>query len=210
MGCDVDVAVGRQALWHVTLPDTWSTIDDPNAPTLSHVRSAAEWAPAVSLQLASTTLKDECLISLQGMTNLEWLSLPSTSSDDTIRVLGDLPRLELLQACFSRVGDAGVSDAVKQFPALEIISLRETPITDEAFRYLVQCRGLERLIVSRTDITDDSVEYIMQMRLLKVLYIDDTLITPEGARAIQDALPSCRVVYARELDRTPRRSEGRP
>jgi len=195
MGCDVAVAVGPQALWHITLPDTWPSSDDPNAPTLWHVRSAASWGPAVSLHLAFTKLPDDSLIPLEGMTNLEWLSLPVTSSDEAIRLVGVLPRLNLLSACFSQVGDAGVAYAVRQFPALEVISLRETPITDEALRYLAQCRHLERLTVSRTDITDDCVEYISQMHSLQVLRIYDTLITPEGARKIQDALPACRVEY---------------
>lgn len=82
-------------------------------------------------------------------------------------VLG-LSRLRSLDLAFSEIGDDGVGK-------------------------LVDLRHLESLRLEGTDVSDDSIPVLSQMRGLKELNVENTKLTNSGSRALEAALPGCKV-----------------
>ena len=145
----------------------------------------------------------EALVAAGGLQRLEELdiSLCNEITGKSIRSLGRLPALQLLQLCGIHCagGDfAGFDnlqglrtmhipftdadlDVITRLPRLQHLSLVHTEIDDDGMAALAHCPQLKGLNLSSSWLTDDGVRQICEYCPdLKVLVLDETLITDKS------------------------------
>lgn len=127
--------------------------------------------PIEMLVLADTQVDDDGLSHLQGLRNLERLTLTDCPIEG--------PGLVHLK------GRNG----------LKRLSLSGTRIDDEALAHLTQLQGLEELFLAKCDIGDGAIKHLKQLVGLKRLVIFDTEITKAGVRELREALPEVRIEH---------------
>jgi hypothetical protein len=125
-----------------------------------------------SLDLSSTHVKGPGLANLAGM-NLKSLSLHSTAIDDEgLAILPHFPQLIKLDIGNTRVSPAGLS-RLSSYSKLNDLNLNGLPITDDIVRELSKL-SLWRLDLGNTQITDASLPYLEKMSLLADLNLCGT------------------------------------
>ncbi|MDP7035215.1 MAG: hypothetical protein QF752_12040, partial [Planctomycetota bacterium] len=66
-------------------------------------------------------------------------------------------------------------------------------ITDAGLAHLAKRKGLEHLDLRETLITDAGLLHLKALSHLRQLDLRETRCTPEGIRALENALPNCRI-----------------
>ncbi|MCA9206361.1 MAG: hypothetical protein KDA59_25085 [Planctomycetales bacterium] len=89
--------------------------------------------------------------------NLESLNLAGTNAtDDFLRMLPDMPRLQELNVSRTTVTGSGLID-FRNSPALETLSLRGTNLSNDTLKYLRLLPNLKRLDLSHTAIDNRGI-----------------------------------------------------
>ena len=105
-------------------------------------------------------------------------------TDDGIRHLARLPRLEHLDASGSAITDRGLA-VLRDLPALKTISLAGTRITDEGAGHLTHCPDLERLNLGWTRTGDGALRAVAGKRKLRSL-MSGELVTDAGIALLHE------------------------
>jgi len=133
-----------------------------------------------SLDLSSTQVKGPGLANLQGM-KLKGLSLHSNAIDDEgLAFLPLFSELNQLDLGNTRVSSAFLS-RLSSFPMLNDLNLNGLPVTDDIVRELSKL-ALWRLDLGNTEITDASLPYLEKMSLLFDLNLCGTKVTMPKVR----------------------------
>lgn len=147
------------------------------------------------LQLEDTQVGDAGLVHLAGLTQLEQFYLQSTLIGDAGLVhLTGMIGLEYLNLSGTKVGDKGLVH-LKGMIQLEQLYLQGTLVGDAG---LVHLRGLARLKwldLSNTQVGDAGLVHLKSMTQLVELDVTATRVSAEGIKALEKALPNCRILY---------------
>ena len=99
-------------------------------------------------------------------------------TDEGIRYLARLPRLEQLDVSGTAITDRGLS-VLRDLPALESVSLAGTHITDDGIANLSNCHDLETLNLSWTRTGDGALRALAGKRKLRRL-LSGAFVTDDG------------------------------
>lgn len=145
------------------------------------------------LSLYDSNCDDESLLLISRCRGLQQLNLMATAvTDEGMRALARLPVLKELAIGDTEVSDRGVY-TISRFPALETLYLRDNPITDVSVDYLRAAPHLQRLWLGGRRITDNTVPLLSSMTQLKELNLLHTHVTERAVRALERALPECKL-----------------
>lgn len=145
------------------------------------------------LYVFDTPITDACAPSFAGLKELQAVRLEACKlyekgfgvRDDTLKVLGTLPKLEQAWMRDAQVTDAGVI-ALAHAKSLRSLCMEGTKVTDACLPYLKQLPHLETLWLGTgvrghgPNITDRGMETIGEMTILISLDLSGTKITDEG------------------------------
>jgi hypothetical protein len=128
------------------------------------------------------------------LTNLEELSLQYVGfKDDFLRELQPLTKMRRAilgnNTDFTGTGLRHVRD----WQALEELSVFSTPFEDVTVELLSQFPKLKKFSAERTPLTDASVESLPKLKKLKLVRLSDTNITPTGIDRLKKELPDCEI-----------------
>jgi len=127
-----------------------------------------------------------------GRISLELFSSPAT--DDDLAELLCLKNLRELYVIRGRTGDASLSH-VGQMTQLELLSLGETPVTDQGLAYLSRLTRLKVLSLCGTQVSDAGLVHLHGMRRLRILNLSQTNVTEEGVTGLRKELPDTFVFF---------------
>jgi serine/threonine protein kinase len=121
------------------------------------------------------------LASLKGLDRLERLDLANSSTrDEDLQHLPDLPSLAELDLSLARISDAGLADLPRRWPGLRRLILCGTAISDEGTNHIAGLMQLEELDVSGTQVSDTGLKAFKGSKSIKRLVLDHTAISDGG------------------------------
>jgi len=143
-----------------------------------------------NLNLSNTSVTDDGLRHLEGMTNLRHFGInyygsgrnrPATQSKITdaglVRV-GKISQLESLSLSDVPVTDAGLA-AIKDLPALASLFLRRTDVQGPGLAHLQSLPVLNYLYIHADVLTNDGLKALAGVTFLQDLTLDGVALTPE-------------------------------
>ena len=145
------------------------------------------------LSLAKTGIADAGLADLKDCTTLNSLRLMGTKvSGAGLRELTGLSRLSHLSLKSCQLQPDALA-AIATLEHLDFLGLENTNITDEQLAELANLKQLRVLWLHHTQLTNASVEHLKKIKSLEELYLSGTRITTSGKKALETALPNCRI-----------------
>jgi hypothetical protein len=106
--------------------------------------------PIWKLILINTNVTDAGLKALSNLANLSFLSLDGTSVSATgLKALGRHKKMRTLSLLNCKITDADVACVVDACPALKMIDLSRTRITEQSLEYLCKLKALRTLVLDR-------------------------------------------------------------
>ncbi len=150
--------------------------------------------------MPGTNITDAGLEHLEGLTNLQWLSLDSTNiSDSGLIHLKRLTNLGTLNLSGTNVGDAGLEN-LKGLTKLQDLNLKNTNVTDAGLVHLKRLTSLQSLDLGgsfgprgNSKVTDAGLEQLKGLTNLFLLDLWGTQVSARGVKELQQALPKCRI-----------------
>jgi hypothetical protein len=118
-----------------------------------------------------------------GITSLD-LGGSKELTDDGLRHLAGLPRLEHLNLSGTAITDRGL-EVLGELPALETVSLAMTRVTDEGMRWLASCHELTRVDLSWTRTGDGAIRALAGKRKLRRL-LSGNAVTDAGLALLHE------------------------
>lgn len=150
--------------------------------TLKHLAGTPN---ITSARFGGPGMNDEGMASIVSLKLLKRLDLTDCSAigDDTLKVVGDMPSIDVL--ILRRVGfsDAGLA-SVSKLAKLRALDLRNTNVTDAGIQHLEGLTKLVDLQLENSKITDAGIEYLRGMPLKSLNLNYDTSITDAAMPAI--------------------------
>lgn len=132
------------------------------------------------LMFSGTSLTDDQMHHLAGLTNLEWLLLDGTHITDAGLVhLQGMSNLKHLALNGTRVGDEGLQ-ALQGLSSLRKLDLDDTNVTDAGLVHLRSLPNLKGLGLARTRVTDKGLPEVQRLAKLQVLHLQGTPVTVAG------------------------------
>jgi hypothetical protein len=125
----------------------------------------------ISVDLGGRSVADAELVHLQGMSQLQWLSLYNT-----------------------RVTDAGLVH-LRGLGQLQTLNLNRTEVTDAGLVHLEGLRQLQSLSFDDTKITDAGLAHLEGLHQLQELWLYKTKVTDAGMKKLQQVLPNCDITH---------------
>jgi hypothetical protein len=122
------------------------------------------------VRLYGNALRDDMLVYLQGLGELQYLNLSG-----------------------SQVTDGGMSH-LRALRDLETLGLGSTEITDAGLVHLQGLSQLQRLWLDNTRVTDAGLVHLRGLHQLKELGLVNTKVTDQGVKKLQQALPNCKIL----------------
>lgn len=144
----------------------------------------------------ASDVSDDGVRHLGKLTKLELLHLEDAAvTDDSLAILSKLPKLERLTLPGNRFTDHGLNHLrnMKQLTLLWVGGSKRlggNQITDEGLAALRGLSNLEGLELQRTLVTNDGLEHLKVLTNLKYVHLSGSRVT--DANAIQGSLPNCR------------------
>lgn len=166
----------------VALKARWFDVSDPyNAkPIVDATNEKLRAIPRLQLDLGGNgQVKDEDLVSIEGLPNLVHLDLYDTAiTDKGLQSVARLPALEILDLNRTSVSDEGMS-VVGKIYSLKRLELAGVKISDAGVRRLSNL-PLFRIDLSATGVTNDGLEDIAKIAGLERLHVQDTQVSDDG------------------------------
>ncbi len=160
---------------------------------------AANIGRLTSLSLMNAPhLTDEGLRPIGAMSKLESLSLMGTRvSDAGMAPVAKLTNLRELDLLSTRVGEQGVAQlkGLTKLRRLNLDVARGSKVGDDGLRHLAGKTDLEDLALFGCPVTDASIPTLSVFAKLKKLDIRDTRITKEGAARLRKSLPAATIQH---------------
>jgi hypothetical protein len=145
-----------------------------------------------SLDFLGSQVSDDGVACLGTLSQLESLSFfEAIITDAGLAKLSGLVHLTKLHLTGTTIGDAGIRSL--KAPALKVLGLDGTKVTDEGLNNVAQMALLEDLRLTATEVSDGGIPYLKRLRNLKRLAIRKTRISDAGAADLQESLPSCKI-----------------
>ena len=116
-------------------------------------------------------------------------SLKKPEGELTEADLGNV--IELILAD-TRITDEGLKEMAK-LQRLETLQLSYTRVTDAGIKELAKSQQLGTLFLTDTQITDAGLKDVTKLHKLKMLRIRGTKVTKAGVAEFKKALPNCRI-----------------
>jgi Leucine-rich repeat (LRR) protein len=150
-----------------------------------------------SLVVGSNVITDRGIAYLLKCKRLTELGLYGTRiSNSGLLLLSRCHRLQALSIGGNkRITDDGLR-AVAALPKLEALSLLDAPITDRGLSHLVKCRHLKRLNLEGTAITDAALPSLRKLKSLTDLHLHGTNLTNDQIEGLSLSLSRTRIHYA--------------
>ncbi len=170
-----------------------------------HFKQLRSWPPSS---------QDLDLRMLPRLLNVESVSLAECAVTEqglaSLRGLDHLKSLNLARLHHLRYGSSvtGLSDAclisIQGLTKLEDLNLAGNRISDAGLALITGMPGLESLDLTATDVSDAGLIHLHALKKLKSLSLGGTRVTPQGARALQSAVPGLDVSFGidPELERS--------
>jgi Leucine-rich repeat (LRR) protein len=122
---------------------------------------------------------------LRNMTVSRSTSNPNTQfSDDNLKVVAQLSRLQYLSLWGVPITDAGLAH-LRGCPTLETLGLAYTAITDAGLAHLSNLPLLRQLDLPNTKVTDAGMVHLPKLARLQSLDLTETKVTGAGLRQLQ-------------------------
>jgi Leucine-rich repeat (LRR) protein len=112
--------------------------------------------------------------------------------DEVIERAADLPDLRLVKLPACTISDDSLRP-LEKLHRLEWLELFATPVTDDCMESIVKLKTLKTLDLRGTKVTDQSITAISSLPHLTRLNIGNTAITPAGIDQLREALPDCTI-----------------
>ena len=126
--------------------------------------------PIVETAVRKSLKKPEGELTEADLGNVIELILTDTQiTDESLKEMAKLQRLETLQLSYTRITDAGIKDVAKS-------------------------QQLGSLFLTDTQITDAGIKDVAKLQKLKMLRIRGTKVTKVGVAELKEALPNC-IIY---------------
>jgi Leucine-rich repeat (LRR) protein len=155
------------------------------------------------LDLGDSGVSDRGLKHLRGMQSLIGLTLPREITDEGMRIVADLPKLNGLTYDGSGVTHVGIAYLAKvsnlqslslsgdeitnqamhevaRLHKLTVLWLGDCPVGDEGLAALAPLKSLEFLLIDRTEISDEGLRHLAQFPRLTNLTLHDLAGDPNG------------------------------
>lgn len=142
-------------------------VGDAGVAELKGLKSLKELHAAGSIRMT-----DKATETIGEFADLERLTLPSTITEKGVKNLAGLKKLKMLYVGGANLTDAAIKDIADGMPDLESLELGA---------------GLG------SSITDASVPHLTKLKKLKQLGLWGSKITDDGLKALQQALPGCKI-----------------
>lgn len=176
-------ALMLKCAWTLERKDT--VPNDPVA-ALKYLNSdvTEEDGKVVKVRLASYMATDASLALLANLTDITSLELPGFATDDGLKHLHKLKKLQHLSLQGSNYTDVGMAE-LKHWPALVTLSLRDTGITDKGLANLKAVPQLEVLSINLAPvasdrITDAGLQHLAGLDKLRSLTVHVSNVTDAG------------------------------
>ncbi|MEZ6034902.1 MAG: hypothetical protein R3C17_17560 [Planctomycetaceae bacterium] len=111
-------------------------------------------------------MNDDGMKFLSSLKSLKRLDLTDCSAigDDTLKVVGGIPTIEVLILRRAGFTDAGL-ESVKGLSHLRAIDLRNTNVTDAGVAHLAELKSLVDVQLEKSKVTDAGIEYLRGLPL---------------------------------------------
>ena len=140
-----------------------------------------------------TTLGDEGLSKLKGLTALRYLRLDGTKVTDAGLVhLQGLTNLQDLYLGGTQISDAGLG-RLKGMVKLQTLGLYGTQVTDNGLKHLAGLVNLRELELGGTQVTDEGLKHLTGLKNLQSLDLNKTKTKTAGIDRLQNALPELKI-----------------
>ena len=199
-------AAEPNAAKHETVVQTYVASQEPSAGRLnamSETEAVAEikklggraTVAVVSVDLASSKVKDSDLDHLKGLRELKYLGLACTQVTDAgVERLKEFTKLQELDLGATAVTDSGLRH-LKGLAQLNYLGLVGDQITDDGLPRIEGLTRLMRLNLNDTKVSNAGLESLKRLTNLKELYLLGTQVTDAGVNGLHNALPNCTITY---------------
>ena len=175
-------SVNDQLLCHLGMLPNLRTVDLRNSPiTGEGLKCIAKQETLERVYLQGTQITDRDLMCLKSLRQLKHVSLPTQISDEGLRLVARIPRLEGIYLASTRISNSGLSD-IDHCHQLKLLNLSGTEIGDEGIEYLRCQDTLEMLDLSATNVTDACAAIVGSLYRLRVLDLSETSMTAEALK----------------------------
>ena len=134
----------------------------------------------IGIDLNELEITDADLLSLRGLKHVKgtrnWFLLGVPITDEGVKVLAEIPDLNVVYLDRTKVTGAGLKD-VKVYWRL---SMRDTPVNNEGLKALSGHKHLPQLDLAGTQITDAGLRALKDLKQLRTLILLHTKITDAG------------------------------
>jgi hypothetical protein len=138
-------------------------------------------------------LDDAGMAIFKDCANLEEFEIHDTKvTNDGFANIKGCTRLRILNLTGSRVTDAAMRQ-VGTCDNLTYLLVTGTQVTDAGLAHLKDCKKLTTFHGHRLPITDTGLAHLAAVRTLTLVGVSDSKVTAEGVKALQTALPNCKV-----------------
>jgi hypothetical protein len=153
--------------------------------------------PVLQVCLRDAPATDDDLRAIAKLPRLEVLLLPGTKVTGAGLVhLKDLTSLRLLDLWDTRVDDAGIKH-LRQLTKLWSLGLGQTGVTDAGLAHLAGLTGLESVGLKETGVTDAGLRHLEGLTRLRAVAAQKTAVTAAGADRLRAAVPGVTVSVGR-------------
>lgn len=146
----------------------------------------------IDLKYTDVTDDDLAMVNLFPYLRLINLSGCKKITDNGLKHLKELPRLQELYLFETNIGDKGLSHLTES-TYLEKVCLDGTKITDAGLKYMKKWEAIHMLhINSRNKLSDDGLDQLKHLTSLRELKVGKG-ITKDGIRRLKKEVPDCKV-----------------
>ena len=143
-------------------------------------------------------ITDAGLANFKGCTNLRTLSLPSGDGDEVTATglanFKDCKTLSLLFLVSPRLRDADLA-SFKDCTNVKNLLISCPQVGNAGLAHFKDCANLTSLDISGIAVSDACIDTLKRFTKLKTLQAKKTKLTADGVKAIQKALPGCRIEW---------------
>ncbi len=149
------------------------------------------------LDLDRAEVSDKGVRQLKTLKNMEQISAFGTMiTGSCFKDLSTMSKLKVLNLQNNHILPESIKQIPVSFPALQVLNLGHTVLTDKALAPVAKCSQLEQLEISANPgITDGAIPHLMALKKLKRLDLESTAITSKGLLKLA-ALKDLKVVVA--------------